>query len=134
MKKIRVVSKTVVLMIVMGFVVNDGHAQERGQERGQRGRRAALRRREERTVVIWGPTDAVIYQRAQAVLDKQYPGIKIEHFESIPEPLVQRIIAESQAGKPAGRYHSVRFAARVATFDRPRHAGCLSGVGKGFWP
>jgi len=37
----------------------------------------------------------------QEVLDKQYPGIKIEHFESIPEPLVQRIIAESQAGKPA---------------------------------
>ncbi len=34
-------------------------------------------------------------------MDKQYPGIKIESFESIPEPLVQRIIAESQAGKPA---------------------------------
>jgi iron(III) transport system substrate-binding protein len=57
--------------------------------------------RKEGVVVIWGPTDAVIYQRAQAALDKQYPGIKIEHFESIPEPLVQRIIAESQAGKPA---------------------------------
>ena len=37
----------------------------------------------------------------QELLDKQYPGIKIEHFESIPEPLVQRIIAENQAGKPA---------------------------------
>jgi iron(III) transport system substrate-binding protein len=37
----------------------------------------------------------------QEALDKQYPGIKIESFESIPEPLVQRIIAESQAGKPA---------------------------------
>jgi iron(III) transport system substrate-binding protein len=57
--------------------------------------------RKEGTVVIWGPTDAVIYQRMQAALDKQYPGLKIEHFESIPEPLVQRIIAESQAGKPA---------------------------------
>src|SRR6185295_17821528 len=57
--------------------------------------------RKEGVVVIWGPTDAVIYQRMQAVLDKQYPGVKIEHFESIPEPLVQRIIAESQAGKPA---------------------------------
>ena len=34
-------------------------------------------------------------------MDKRYPGIKIEHFESIPEPLVQRIIAESQAGKPS---------------------------------
>src|SRR5690348_6940146 len=58
--------------------------------------------KKEGTVVIWGPTDAIIYQRMQDVLDKQYPGIKIEHFESIPEPLVQRIIAESQAGKPAG--------------------------------
>ena len=37
----------------------------------------------------------------QEALDKQYPGIKIQSFESIPEPLVQRIIAESQAGKPA---------------------------------
>jgi iron(III) transport system substrate-binding protein len=37
----------------------------------------------------------------QEAMDKQYPGIKIESFESIPEPLVQRIIAESQAGKPA---------------------------------
>ena len=57
--------------------------------------------RKEGTVIVWGPTDAIIYQRMQAILDKQYPGIKIEHFESIPEPLVQRIIAESQAGKPA---------------------------------
>jgi iron(III) transport system substrate-binding protein len=57
--------------------------------------------KKEGAVVIWGPTDAIIYQRAQEALNKQYPGIKIEHFESIPEPLVQRIIAESQAGKPA---------------------------------
>jgi iron(III) transport system substrate-binding protein len=57
--------------------------------------------KKEGTVVIWGPTDAIVYERMQEVLDKQYPGIKIEHFESIPEPLVQRIIAESQAGKPA---------------------------------
>ena len=57
--------------------------------------------KKEGTVVIWGPTDAIIYQRMQEALDKTYPGIKIEHFESIPEPLVQRIIAESQAGKPA---------------------------------
>ena len=57
--------------------------------------------KKEGTVVVWGPTDAIIYQKMQAVLDKQYPGFKIEHFESIPEPLVQRIIAESQAGKPS---------------------------------
>jgi len=57
--------------------------------------------KKEGTVIIWGPTDAIVYQRMQEALDKQYPGIKIENFESIPEPLVQRIIAESQAGKPA---------------------------------
>ena len=34
MKRIRVVSKTVVLMIVMGFVVNDGHGQEKGKSAG----------------------------------------------------------------------------------------------------
>ncbi|HXG53151.1 MAG TPA: transketolase C-terminal domain-containing protein [candidate division Zixibacteria bacterium] len=56
--------------------------------------------RKEGTVIIWGPTDAIIYQRAQERLNKQYPGIRIEHFESIPEPLVQRVIAETQAGKP----------------------------------
>jgi len=57
--------------------------------------------KKEGRVVIWGPTDAIVYEKMQEVLDKQYPGIKIEHFESIPEPLVQRIIAENQAGKPA---------------------------------
>jgi len=102
MKKIRVVSKTLVLMIVIGFVVNDGHAQEKSKSAGNEAvAQLYAGAKKEGTVVIWGPTDAVIYQRAQAVLDKQYPGIKIEHFESIPEPLVQRIIAESQAGKPA---------------------------------
>jgi len=55
--------------------------------------------KKEGLVVIWGPTDAIIYQRMQEVLNKEYPGIRIEHFESIPEPLVQRIIAETQAGK-----------------------------------
>jgi iron(III) transport system substrate-binding protein len=55
--------------------------------------------KKEGTVVIWGPSDPLIYQKAQEVLNKQYPGIKIEHFESLPEPIVQRIIAETQAGK-----------------------------------
>ncbi len=57
--------------------------------------------KKEGRVIIWGPTAGIVYQRMQEALDKQYPGIKIESFESIPEPLVQRIIAESQAGKPA---------------------------------
>lgn len=55
--------------------------------------------KKEGKVVIWGPTDGIIYEKMQEVLDKKFPGIKIENFESIPEPLVQRIIAESQAGK-----------------------------------
>jgi ABC-type Fe3+ transport system substrate-binding protein len=57
--------------------------------------------KKEGKVIIWGPTDTEIYQKMQAVLDKQYPGIKIDNFESVPEPLVQRIIAENQAGKPS---------------------------------
>jgi iron(III) transport system substrate-binding protein len=57
--------------------------------------------KKEGRVVIWGPTDGIVYEKMQELLDKQYPGIKIESFESIPEPLVQRIIAENQAGKPA---------------------------------
>jgi iron(III) transport system substrate-binding protein len=101
MKKIHVIVTTVALMIVVWFFVNDGNAQEKGRSAGNEAvAQLYAAAKKEGTVVIWGPTDAVIYQRAQAVLDKQYPGIKIEHFESIPEPLVQRIIAESQAGKP----------------------------------
>lgn len=57
--------------------------------------------KKEGTVVIWGPSDPVIYQKAQERLNKDYPGIKIDHFESLPEPIVQRLIAESQAGKPS---------------------------------
>ena len=57
--------------------------------------------KKEGRVVVWGPTDGIVYEKMQELLDKQYPGIKIESFESIPEPLVQRIIAENQAGKPA---------------------------------
>ena len=57
--------------------------------------------KKEGTVVIWGPSDPIIYQKAQERLNKEYPGIKIDHFESLPEPIVQRLIAESQAGKPS---------------------------------
>ena len=90
--------------IIFGLLLwtSAGHAQEKDKSAVNEAiAQLYAGAKKEGTVVIWGPTDAVIYQRAQAVLDKQYPGIKIEHFESIPEPLVQRIIAESQAGKPA---------------------------------
>ena len=89
-------------MIVVALLVNAGHAQEKSKSAGSESiAQLYTGAKKEGTVIIWGPTDAIIYQKMQAVLDKQYPGIKIEHFESIPEPLVQRIIAESQAGKPA---------------------------------
>ena len=91
--KLRNFTAGMVMMLVSGFASAVGY----GQDKSKSGSDA----KKEGTVVIWGPTDAIIYQRMQEVLDKQYPGIKIEHFESIPEPLVQRIIAESQAGKPA---------------------------------
>ncbi len=100
--KIHVISKTLALVIVLGFFVSAGYAQEKGKGAGSDAiAQLYAGAKKEGTVIIWGPTDAIIYQKMQAVLDRQYPGIKIEHFESIPEPLVQRIIAESQAGKPA---------------------------------
>ena len=70
-----------------------GYAQEKGKGGGDAVTQLYAAAKKEGAVVIWGPTDAIIYQRMQEALDKQYPGIKIEHFESIPEPLVQRIIA-----------------------------------------
>ena len=85
---------------VSGFSGGVGYAQDKSQ--GSEGITQLYNAaKKEGRVVIWGPTDAIVYQRMQEALDKQYPGIKIESFESIPEPLVQRIIAESQAGKPA---------------------------------
>ncbi len=97
-----VISSTVALMIALGFFVKANYAQEKGKGAGSDAiAQLYAGAKKEGTVIIWGPTDAIIYQKMQAVLDKEYPGIKIEHFESIPEPLVQRIIAESQAGKPA---------------------------------
>lgn len=82
------------------LVIGAAHAQERGKSGSDAIAQLYNAAKKEGTVVIWGPTDAIVYQRMQEALDKDYPGIKIEHFESIPEPLVQRIIAESQAGKP----------------------------------
>src|SRR5215510_11363785 len=97
-----VVSRAVALIIVVAFFVSDGYAQEKGKTAGSEAiAQLYAGAKKEGTVIIWGPTDAIIYRKMQETLDKQYPGIKIEHFESIPEPLVQRIIAESQAGKPA---------------------------------
>lgn len=97
--------RTSIILILIGQSIvwfGVGRAQEKGKSPANDAiAQLYAGAKKEGTVVIWGPTDAIIYQKAQAVLDKQYPGIKIEHFESIPEPLVQRIIAESQAGKPS---------------------------------
>jgi iron(III) transport system substrate-binding protein len=82
------------------LILIDGNAEEKTKSAAADGvTQLYAAAKKEGTVVVWGPSDPVIYQRAQAVLDKQYPGIKIEHFESLPEPVVQRIIAETQAGK-----------------------------------
>jgi iron(III) transport system substrate-binding protein len=103
MKKIGFVKKMGVPIVMVAFFLNATYAQEKSKSRSNDAvAQLYAAAKKEGTVIIWGPTDAIIYQKMQAVLDKEYPGIKIEHFESIPEPLVQRIIAESQAGKPAG--------------------------------
>jgi iron(III) transport system substrate-binding protein len=98
--KIRAFVATVMMGFVSLFLSGAAYAQEKGKPSDALNQLYAAAKKEGR-VVIWGPTDAIVYQRMQEALDKQYPGIKIESFESIPEPLVQRIIAESQAGKPA---------------------------------
>ena len=94
--------ETLLALVLSGLLIGaEGYSQEKSKGGSDALAQLYGAARKEGTVVIWGPTDAIIYQRMQEALDKQYPGIKIEHFESIPEPLVQRIIAESQAGKPA---------------------------------
>jgi iron(III) transport system substrate-binding protein len=98
--KLKPCAIVIVTALICAFTLGAVHAQEKGKASESINQLYAGAKKEG-VVVIWGPTDAVIYQRMQAALDKQYPGMKIEHFESIPEPLVQRIIAEGQAGKPA---------------------------------
>src|SRR5712671_3130414 len=99
--KLRNFTAGIAMMLVSGFAGAVGYGQDKSKSSSDAITQLYNAAKKEGTVVIWGPTDAIIYQRMQEALDKQYPGIKIEHFESIPEPLVQRIIAESQAGKPA---------------------------------
>ena len=98
LRRFTVSAIAVLMSLVSGSV---GYAQDKGKGANDAVMQLYNAAKKEGAVVIWGPTDAIIYQRAQEAMSKQYPGIKIEHFESIPEPLVQRIIAESQAGKPA---------------------------------
>jgi iron(III) transport system substrate-binding protein len=100
--EIAVLTLTLVSILLGLCLPGNGDAQEKGKSASNEViAQLYAGAKKEGTVVVWGPTDAIIYQKAQEVLDKVYPGIKIEHFESIPEPLVQRIIAESQAGKPS---------------------------------
>ena len=103
MRKLRTTRIEILLaLILIGLsICAMGNAQEKSKGGNDGVNQLYAAAKKEGVVVIWGPTDAIIYQRMQEALDKTYPGIKIEHFESIPEPLVQRIIAESQAGKPA---------------------------------
>jgi len=96
---IRVASASIFLSV---FLLSDAMAQDKAKTGGNDAIMplyAAAKK--EGTVVIWGPSDPIIYQKAQERLNKEYPGIKIEHFESLPEPIVQRLITESQAGKPS---------------------------------
>lgn len=98
--KLATFTLNVIALLVSLVVIDAAIAQEKGKGGNEAVTQLYNAAKKEGTVVIWGPTDAIVYQKMQEVLDKEYPGIKIEHFESIPEPLVQRIIAESQAGKP----------------------------------
>ena len=89
-------------LVVTWVLVSNGQAQDKAKASGSDALTQLYNAaKKEGTVVIWGPSDPIIYQKAQERLSKEYPGIKIEHFESLPEPVVQRLIAENQAGKPS---------------------------------
>ena len=76
-----------ILTVLTTVLSNFAYAQDKGKGGNEAITELYNAAKKEGTVIIWGPTDAIIYQRMQAYLDKQYPGIKIQHFESIPEPL-----------------------------------------------
>jgi iron(III) transport system substrate-binding protein len=93
-------ARSVAVILASLVLLGDGNAQEKTKGAGSDAiAQLYAGAKKEGTVVIWGPSDPIIYQKAQELLNKQYPGIKIEHFESLPEPVVQRIVAETQAGK-----------------------------------
>ena len=82
-----------------------GHAQEKGAGIDQLYNAA----KKEGRVVLWGPTDAIIYQKAQEALHKKYPGIRIEHFESIPEPAARRVSALTPVRPLAGQLRELAW-------------------------
>ena len=91
-----------VLILLSVFFLSDAMAQDKGKSAGNDAIMQLYNAaKKEGTVVIRGPSDPIIYQKAQERLNKEYPGIKIDHFESLPEPVVQNLITESQAGKPS---------------------------------
>lgn len=91
-----------VLFSLSLFLLSDAIAQDKGKPAASDAIMQLYRAaKKEGTVVIRGPSDPIIYQRAQERLNKEYPGIKIDHFESLPEPVVQNLITERQAGKPS---------------------------------
>ena len=59
-----VISRTVVVMIVVGFFASTGYAQEKGKSAGNEAiAQLYAGAKKEGTVIIWGPTDAIIYQK-----------------------------------------------------------------------
>jgi iron(III) transport system substrate-binding protein len=96
---IRIASASILLSLCL---LSDAMAQDKAKTAGNDAiMQLYTAAKKEGTVVIRGPSDPIIYQKAQEVLNKEYPGIKIDHFESLPEPVVQNLITESQAGKPS---------------------------------
>lgn len=93
---------TSVSILLSLFLLSDAMAQDKGKAAGNDAVMQLYNAaKKEGTVVIRGPSDPIIYQKAQERLNKEFPGIKIDHFESLPEPVVQNLITESQAGKPS---------------------------------
>ena len=65
MKKIPVLIKTVALIVAAGLFIADGGAQEKGQSATYEALAQLYAGAEkEGTVIIWGPTDAIISKNA----------------------------------------------------------------------
>ena len=69
--KLRNCTAVLVMMLVSGFAGGVGYGQDKSKTGGDAITQLYNAAKKEGTVVIWGPTDAIIYQRMQEVLDKQ---------------------------------------------------------------
>ena len=131
--KLRLLIVCIVAALVTLSAIGGGYAQDKDKGGGEGITQLYNAAKKEGTVIIWGPTDAIVYQRMQEALDKQYPGIKIrvlrKHSRAARAANHRRKPGRQARGR---RRHSVRLVARAAAADRSRYAGAFPGWEKDF--